>query len=319
MASIPTNGNDILIGNLFNNTINALAGHDFVDGRQGNDTLDGGSGNDTLQGGLGNDSVVGGLGNDTIRWSDGDGSDFVSGGKNVDVLQVFGSQEKSDNFLLAQSSSGQLSLNQFALDGSLIDVITTDLSVEQFEFHLGGGDDLVTIQVGSPVQLITFFGGEGNDTFLGGSSATPFVGFGEAGDDQLIGSFIAANYLDGGDGNDILNGGEGNDTLIGGEGSDRFTYFATNLGVDQITDFNVKEDLIFAHHLAFGGGLQQGILLVEQFHLGSAATEEKHRFIYNSQTGGLFFDVDGSGNAQQIQLATLSAGLDMSHTNILIG
>jgi Ca2+-binding RTX toxin-like protein len=43
-----------------------------------------------------------------------------------------------------------------------------------------------------------------------------------------------------------------------------------------------------------------------------------HRFIYNSTTGGLFFDGDGLGGVSQIQIATLSIGLNVTNNDIRV-
>lgn len=62
------------------------------------------------------------------------------------------------------------------------------------------------------------------------------------GNDTLLGNG-AANRLDAGAGNDVLNGAGGNDTLIGGSGADRFM-FADVGGVDKIVDFVSGTDRI---------------------------------------------------------------------------
>lgn len=54
----------------------------------------------------------------------------------------------------------------------------------------------------------------------------------------------------------------------------------------------------------FGGGLTVGAISAGQFRLGSAAGDANERFIYNT-SGSLFFDVDGTGSAAQVQIATL--------------
>jgi Ca2+-binding RTX toxin-like protein len=85
----------------------------------------------------------------------------------------------------------------------------------------GAGDDVVHGgDMGNNV-----FGGEGNDTLYGGRLDDWL--FGDAGNDTLdAGSATAnslggdGNYLDGGDGNDILLGREGSDWLEGGDGVD---------------------------------------------------------------------------------------------------
>jgi Ca2+-binding RTX toxin-like protein len=48
------------------------------------------------------------------------------------------------------------------------------------------------------------------------------------------------------------------------------------------------------------------------------AVAESDRFIYNSTTGSLFFDVDGIGSSEQVQIAQLSTGLAMTADNIFV-
>jgi Ca2+-binding RTX toxin-like protein len=82
ISTIPTEGNDVLIGVDANDYINALGGDDKVYGGLGNDTLLGGNGNDMLYGESGNDILEdwsgnniydGGLGDDILR------SDYAEG------------------------------------------------------------------------------------------------------------------------------------------------------------------------------------------------------------------------------------------------
>ncbi len=61
-----------------------------------------------------------------------------------------------------------------------------------------------------------------------------------------------------------------------------------------------------------------GELTQEQFTLGTAATTQSNRFIYDSDTGNLFFDIDGTGDIAQVQIATLSSGLAMTNADIFI-
>lgn len=55
-----------------------------------------------------------------------------------------------------------------------------------------------------------------------------------------------------------------------------------------------------------------------QFTIGSSAADERDRFIYNQNTGVLFFDEDGIGAAGQVQIATLSTGLAMTNADIFV-
>ncbi|MEH2063666.1 MAG: hypothetical protein V7K50_15620 [Nostoc sp.] len=135
---------------------------------------------------------------------------------------------------------------------------------------------------------------------------------------DIIKGLSGNDILTGGDGNDILIGGDGNDTLYGGHGTDTFVFNSFNEGLDQISDFATNE-LIQVSAAGFGGSLSAGVLLANQFTLGESATTSTQRFIYNSNTGALFFDQDGSAGAfTQIQFAVLSAGLSLTNNNFVV-
>ncbi|HEY9632977.1 MAG TPA: calcium-binding protein, partial [Coleofasciculaceae cyanobacterium] len=169
----------------------------------------------------------------------------------------------------------------------------TFYNIEQFQITGGAYDDRL---YGAALDD-TLNGGAGNDTIDAG-----------AGNDTL----------DGGAGNDTLIGGAGRDQLTGGAGADRFYFYTKTEGVDTITDFNVVDDAIYISS-SFGGGLTAGTAITTaQFTLGSSASDSSDRFIYNQNTGGLFFDADGTGSSGQIQIAQLSTGLAMTNANIVV-
>lgn len=90
-------------------------------------------------------------------------------------------------------------------------------------------------------------------------------------------------------------------------------------GRDTITDFSVVDDIINVSKAGFGGGLPAGAAITAaQFRLGSAAGDESDRFIYNKGTGGLFFDIDGTGATGQLQFAQLSANLALTKSDIFV-
>ncbi|MBD2620888.1 endo-1,3-1,4-beta-glycanase ExsH [Microcystis flos-aquae FACHB-1344] len=128
------------------------------------------------------------------------------------------------------------------------------------------------------------------------------------------------NTLNGSDGNDTLIGGTGNDTITGGTGSDRFTFNNRNEGIDTITDFlSSQGDKITVSAAGFGGGLAAGVAITTaQFVLGTTALNASNRFIYNTITGGLFFDGDGTGTLAAIQIATLSSKPTLTASDILV-
>jgi Ca2+-binding RTX toxin-like protein len=98
-----------------------------------------------------------------------------------------------------------------------------------------------------------------------------------------------------------------------------FVFNSRNERGDRITDFAVAEDTLLVSASGFAGRLTPGeTLRVGQFRLGVAATDSSDRFIYNENTGAIFFDSDGLGGAAQIQIATLARGLAITNENILV-
>jgi Ca2+-binding RTX toxin-like protein len=165
-----------------------------------------------------------------------------------------------------------------------------DINGDRYADIVGFGLDNVYVSLGSTI------GGNGNDTLIGGN-----------GNDFLIA----------GSSNDTLIGGGDNDTLTGGGGADHFTFNSPTEGIDQITDFiKAQGDKIAVSAAGFGGGLRAGGSV--QLQLGTAANDALDRFIYTSSTGAFFFDKDGNGAIAQVQLATLSTGLSLTNTDIVV-
>jgi Ca2+-binding RTX toxin-like protein len=119
--------------------------------------------------------------------------------------------------------------------------------------------------------------------------------------------------------NDYLIGGAGDDILTGGTGGDIFYFASSNLGNDAITDFTPGQDFIQVSGQGFGGGLIAGDTITQvQFLIGSSATNAIQRFIYNSTSGALLFDVDGNGIQSAQQIATLNTGLALTYEDIFV-
>ncbi len=194
----------------------------------------------------------------------------------------------------------------------------------------------------------TFRGFKGNDSFSGESGNDQLFGddgndvlYGSSGDDILRGGRNddalfggwQSDLLEGEAGNDTLIGGTDRDVLVGGQGLDRleggtdrdvfaFRSRSRNQGLDTITDFSSAEDQIRVFVDGFGGsnaGLETNAFITpEQFVTGAQAGEADDRFIYNPNTGALFFDIDGLGGSRQIQFAKLSTGLGLTSSNIFV-
>lgn len=214
------------------------------------------------------------------------------------------------------------------LQGSAINDIIFGLGGNDILYG-NGGNDLLDGGTGSD----TLYGGAGNDIMVVDSSKDRVIEDAGAGTDTVrtsmsshtmaanienleytgSSSFSAignalANTIWGGAGNDTLNGGAGSDTLWGGAGSDNFVLAsatgATN--IDIIADFNVAADTIRIENAIFKAFKTAGTLTAAAFTTGSAAADSSDRIIYNSTNGALYYDPDGTGSAQQVQIATLT-------------
>lgn len=246
----------------------------------GNDTIVGNTANNYLMGMRGNDSLSGGSGDDTL--GGGAGNDQLNGGLGNDRLD------------------GGLGTDTAMFIGSTM-AVTVNL-------NLTGAQNT----------------GHGVDTLLGIENVTS-----GAGRDNLVGN-AGANMLNGGLSNDTLSGGGGNDTLLGGGGTDELTggtgadtfIFNTALGasnIDLITDFNVVDDTIRLENAIFTG-LVGGVLSVAEFasNLTGFADDLSDRIIYETDTGRLYFDPDGTGALERIHFATLAAGLALTNADFFV-
>jgi Ca2+-binding RTX toxin-like protein len=302
-----SNYDDTIIGDGGNNTLNGGGGADTLVGGAGNDTLIGGAGAaNTMQGGTGNDTyVVQAVGDSIVEFAN-EGTDQVQTGlgffilpSNVENLTHTGSSDFTGigNELgnLIVGGTGNNYLVGFGGNDTLIGG-GGGLNTLQG----GTGDDIYAVQ--STGDSVVEFAGEGNDqvqTFLASYTLPANVeqllfignfdhnGVGNDGNNQLIGA----------GGNDTLNGLAGNDTLTGNAGADQFV-FSTQPGVnnqDHITDFQAGIDKVVLDHSVFGA-LPAGALADDAFAADTAPTANT-RIIYNSATGALSYDADGSGGA----------------------
>jgi Ca2+-binding RTX toxin-like protein len=159
--------------------------------------------------------------------------------------------------------------------------------------------------------LPTLSGTEGADRLVG--SSTDDIIFGNGGNDTIFG----------GAGNDIIFGGAGVDLLYGGAGNDTFGFNSPTDGFDKINDFIVSEDRLTFCRCCFGddtafGSDPLGTLNAARFGIGTAATTASQRFVYNSQSGILFFDADGIGGASQVRIAQFVGTPNLTSNNLTL-
>ena len=292
-----------------NNTVDAGPGKDKVINLfEGKNVIKLGSGNDTyvgtgftafnnfdiVRGGSGNDRFIvttlqsryfGDGGNDTF-FSEGQGNTF-NGGPGTDTI---------DYRIRSESSTRS------------DEAITVDLSQNQ--------------AFTGPIKIEALFNIENAmGTLLGdiiSGDAGPNVLKGLDGDDDLNG-FEGNDTLIGGPGIDFIAGDGGNDKLTGNAGSDGFLFRVapSAANADRITDFNPEEDIIGLSAAAFPG-LTTGKLDASRLVIGRSATNSNHRVIYDSVTGRVFFDSDGSGTTQAQLIVTIPVNLDLTPPNIEI-
>ncbi|MBI4249249.1 MAG: calcium-binding protein [Elusimicrobia bacterium] len=312
--TLPVNVERLIIdaaGNA-NGTGNALAnrmdGNDFTNvlrGMDGNDVIYGNGGNDNILGDNGNDRLVGGSGNDALHGLAG--TDVMEGGSGNDAYwaEVSGDQviETADGGMDTLYTKFTTLLADYANVENLI--LTGSAAIN------GTGTAGANSMTGGTGNNI-LNGGGGSDTLLGGT-----------GNDTLNGGNGDDN-MNGGGGSDSLNGGTGFDTMAGGAGSDRFI-FNTSLASDTNnsvidfvsgTDKLVLDDDIFTA-LTVGTTLASGA-----FYSGSGISEAhdaNDRIIYDTGTGNLYYDADGTGTgSEEIQFANISGGPVLAATDIEI-
>ena len=137
--------------------------------------------------------------------------------------------------------------------------------------------------------------------------------------DHLTGS-SGNNVLSGSKGNDVLNGGAGNDVLAGGAGTDKLTGGAGKdsflfdkysfSGRDQILDFRAADDTIKLENALFSKLRVTGALAADNYRENGqgVALDANDFIVFNTHSGGLFYDADGNGAGHAVQFATLYNG-----------
>jgi VCBS repeat-containing protein len=274
--------NDTLFGDAHANSLLGGAGSDTIYGRAGNDTLDGGTGADRLYGGVGDDTYY----VDNIKDLVTD-SALVTGTDTINSSVSFNlAALRSVNGVLVNTTAGVENL-------TLIGTLAIN----------GTGNNKANILTGNDAAN-RLIGGYGADTLSGG-----------LGNDTLGGGY-GTDSLDGGTGNDILNGSFGKDTLTGGDGQDIFRF--ANFSMDILTDFVVADDTIQIDNAVFTKLGAVGTLNPDKFIIGTAAVETNDYLIYDSSSGALLYDANGSASGGVTQIALLGTGLALTNADFVV-
>ncbi|MBX3567879.1 MAG: calcium-binding protein [Rhizobiaceae bacterium] len=187
-----------------------------------------------------------------------------------------------------------------------------DTVLAAVNYTLGGGvyvETLSTLDAKGTAPL-ALYGNELKQTIIGNAGANSLRGYG--GDD----------IIKGGDGDDRISGGDGNDTLTGGVGRDWY-YFSSPLdaanNVDTITGFSGADSIYLAASVFTKAGAA-GTLASGAFWSNTTglAHDGSDRIIYDSGTGRIYYDPDGTGVAASTLFAVVGTGLPINSADFVI-
>ncbi len=248
-------------------------------------TVENGSGG----GGTPGETIIGTSGNDTLTGTEGD--DTIEGLSGNDTINM------------VAGASG--SYGNDVVDG-------------------GSGSDSLFFNFSGAASVAVDFGA-GMATSAAGSVAFSSIErvVATAGDDHLVGGAGSQN-LSGVGGDDTLEGGAGNDILWSGGGEDHFVFRETGgANADSVRDFASGADTIDLDNavmLALGaeGDFSAGDA---RFHAAAGASggaDASDRVIYNTSTGQLYYDGDGSAGGAAELIATISGAPSLAATDIAV-
>lgn len=344
-------GDDTLYGLGGNDTLTGNGNNDYLDGGIGVDKMTGGKGDDTyIVDTVGDTAVEASNGGtdlviSSISFTLGSyvenlalsGSNAINATGNTLANALVGNDRNNvlDGKTGLDSFAGGLGDDTYVLDqeGELLRVV---------EDAAAGTDTLKIAYAGSStvVKTVALSGSLGNVENVLVASTGLFNVTGNANNNLLTGN-ASINTLSGGEGddtlaglagNDILNGGNGKDRLIGGVGKDMLTggadadtfrfdvALSASANVDTLTDFLVGSDRIELENAIFTKLTALGTLSALNFVASATvkAQDANDHVLYNTTTGALYYDADGSGSGAAVLFATLTGIPAISAGDFLI-
>ena len=299
-------------GNELNNVIRDEGpGRSFINGQGGNDTLIGSAGSQNFS--------FSGNYTPGVGYAEDYGHDVVDGGGGNDFLFFEGNPVAVTVDFRNGTVTGGSPVAASVTFTNVRGAIGTLLGDVMFASN--SGNDL--------------WGYGGDDTLTGGAGADRIVG--DDGLDHPTSSFGNDRLLGGG-GNDVISGQEGDDWIDGGAGNDdlggdnvsgvrpvwrdsfAFTVAPGAANADTIDDFLPAEDRIVLDGAVHANSGPSGTFAAgdARFAANSTGTAQDatDRVIYNTQSGQLWYDVDGNGAAGRQLIATLLGAPTLAAPNI---
>jgi Ca2+-binding RTX toxin-like protein len=283
-----------------------------------------------LDGGTGADKMYGGKGDDTFIVDDAGDKAYETSNQGTDTVQASVSYNLVGQHIEKLTLTGKADID--ATGNSLANTLTgndgnnvLDGGTGADKMYGGLGDDTFIVDDAGDKAYET--SNQGTDTVqasvsynLAGQHIENLILTGKADIDGTGNSF--ANTLTGNDGNNILNGGTGLDTLSGGAGADTFHFGDTLNGttnVDTIKDFS-SIDLISLSAAIFTKAGPVGALAADAFvaNTSGAAADASDRIIYETDTGILRYDPDGTGAAAAIAFAKIDGLFAMNAADFVV-
>jgi Ca2+-binding RTX toxin-like protein len=319
-----TNAVNILASSLMNtNAINVSAtnfdGADTMTGGAGNDTINGGGGADTITGGGGIDNLVGGAGNDIflIGASEYGTDETITGGDGTDVIRF----TSTSNQTLTLTDKVDVEKVYIADAAG----VTTGMTAEN-------------IDATKAVGKIELYGNDGNNQLTGNDSDNTISG-GDGAD--VIKGGAGVDTITAGNGADTIYGGAGKDTISLTDTDNQVDIVvidsALNADADTISGFSVEKDVLWfgvegiglnandympdapvtvidatAAHQLDTGAWDNHIVLdssadLNGLQIGDSASGGV--LAIASDTGKIYYDVDGDFSAGSVLIGTVSINI----------
>ncbi|HSJ97433.1 MAG TPA: hypothetical protein VLC53_10195, partial [Myxococcota bacterium] len=213
-------------------------------------------------------------------------------------------RSEGDDVRILVASGAQAGKSILLQDVPLFQLATSNVSFTNGSALLFG--DNSTAQNDDAANVL---GGTGGNDLIEGFGGADRINAG-SGNDRVFGG-AGNDFASGNAGVDWVSGGAGNDTIAGGGGRDSFAFSEHGAAnADVVSDFASNWD-----SLHFDAGSFTALGPAGQFSAGdgrfyaaagvSSGHDADDRLVYNTSTGELFYDADGSGSGAAQLIATL--------------